>query len=120
MSAACTELRADVRVIAATNVNLEERVSEGRFRADLFFRLNVVRIVVPPLREHPEDVPTLAAHFIARFNQEMKRQREGRLAAGHGDAQGLPLARATCASCATSSSARSSCTPAPTRSGPST
>ena len=72
-----TELRADVRVLAATNVNLEERVSEGRFRADLFFRLNVVRIVMPALREHPEDVPTLCAHFIARFNQEMKRQVKG-------------------------------------------
>jgi two-component system, NtrC family, response regulator AtoC len=71
------ELRADVRVIAATNVNLEERVSEGRFRADLFFRLNVVRFVVPALREHPEDVPTLAAHFIARFNQDMKRHVRG-------------------------------------------
>ncbi|HET8539057.1 MAG TPA: sigma-54 dependent transcriptional regulator [Anaeromyxobacter sp.] len=71
------ELRADVRVIAATNVNLEERVSEGRFRADLFFRLNVVRIAVPSLREHVEDVPTLAAHFIARFNHEMKRQVRG-------------------------------------------
>jgi DNA-binding NtrC family response regulator len=71
------ELRCDVRVIAATNVNLEERVEEGRFRSDLFFRLNVVRIVVPPLREHLEDVPTLAAHFIARFNQEMKRQMKG-------------------------------------------
>jgi transcriptional regulator with PAS, ATPase and Fis domain len=71
------ELRADVRVIAATNVNLEERVSEGRFRADLFFRLNVVRIAVPPLRDHAEDVPTLAAHFIARFNQDMKRQVHG-------------------------------------------
>jgi two-component system response regulator AtoC len=71
------ELRADVRVIAATNVNLEERVEEGRFRSDLFFRLNVVRIVVPPLREHLDDVATLAAHFIARFNQEMKRQVKG-------------------------------------------
>ncbi len=71
------ELRCDVRVIAATNVNLEERVSEGRFRSDLFFRLNVVRIIVPPLREHQEDVPTLAAHFIVRFNQEMKRQVRG-------------------------------------------
>jgi len=71
------ELRADVRVIAATNVNLEERVSEGRFRADLFFRLNVVRIAVPALRDHLEDVPTLCAHFIARFNQEMKRQVRG-------------------------------------------
>jgi DNA-binding NtrC family response regulator len=72
-----TELRADVRVLAATNVNLEERVAEGRFRADLFFRLNVVRIVMPPLRDHPEDVPALCAHFIARFNQEMKRHVKG-------------------------------------------
>ncbi len=72
-----TELRADVRVIAATNVDLEVRVGEGRFRADLFFRLNVVRLVVPPLREHLEDVPTLAAHLIARFNQEQKRQVRG-------------------------------------------
>ncbi len=71
------ELRADVRVLAATNVNLEERVAEGRFRADLFFRLNVVRLRVPPLREHPEDIPLLTAHFVARFNQEMKRQVRG-------------------------------------------
>jgi len=72
-----TELRADVRVIAATNVNLQDRVAEGRFRADLFFRLNVVRIAVPALREHAEDVPALCAHFIARFNQELKRAVQG-------------------------------------------
>jgi DNA-binding NtrC family response regulator len=72
-----TELHADVRVLAATNVNLEERVAEGRFRADLFFRLNVVRIALPKLLEHAEDVPLLAAHFIARFNQEMKRTVKG-------------------------------------------
>jgi two-component system, NtrC family, response regulator AtoC len=71
------ELRADVRVLAATNVNLEERVAEGRFRADLFFRLNVVRILMPSLREHVEDIPILAAHFIAKFNQEMKRDVKG-------------------------------------------
>jgi two-component system, NtrC family, response regulator AtoC len=71
------ELKADVRVLAATNVNLEERVAEGRFRADLFFRLNVIRIQLPALREHGEDIPMLAAHFIARFNQEMKRDVKG-------------------------------------------
>jgi two-component system, NtrC family, response regulator AtoC len=71
------ELRCDIRVIAATNVDLEERVAAGRFRADLFFRLNVVRIVVPPLREHAEDVPTLVAHFVARFNREMSREVRG-------------------------------------------
>jgi two-component system response regulator AtoC len=72
-----TELKTDVRVIAATNVDLEERVSEGRFRADLFFRLNVVRLVVPALRDHVEDVPTLTAHFVARFNQEQDRHVKG-------------------------------------------
>ncbi|MGB8932869.1 MAG: sigma-54 dependent transcriptional regulator [Anaeromyxobacteraceae bacterium] len=72
-----TELRADVRVIAATNVDLEHRVSDGRFRADLFFRLNVVRITVPALRDHADDVPALCAAFIARFNQEMKRHVQG-------------------------------------------
>jgi DNA-binding NtrC family response regulator len=72
-----SELHADVRVLAATNVNLEERVAEGRFRADLFFRLNVVRIRMPSLREHAEDVPLLVAHFVARFNQEMKRAVKG-------------------------------------------
>jgi len=71
------ELRADVRVLAATNVDLEERVADGRFRADLFFRLNVVRMRMPALREHREDIPILAAHFIARFNLEMKREVRG-------------------------------------------
>jgi DNA-binding NtrC family response regulator len=71
------ELHTDVRVIAATNVDLERRVSEGRFRADLFFRLNVVRVRVPALRDHVEDIPALAAHFVARFNQELKRQVRG-------------------------------------------
>jgi DNA-binding NtrC family response regulator len=67
------ELTADVRVIAATNVDLEERVTEGSFRTDLYFRLNVVCIETPPLREHLEDVPSLVAHFVARFNAAMKR-----------------------------------------------
>ena len=54
----------DVRIVSATNQNLEERVREGLFREDLFFRLNVVRIDVPPLREHREDIPLLVAHFL--------------------------------------------------------
>ncbi len=72
-----TELKADVRVIAATNVGLKARVSEGRFRSDLFFRLNVVRIVVPPLRERMTDIPLLSALFVDRYNQEMKRAVRG-------------------------------------------
>ena len=67
------ELTSDARVVAATNVDLERCVSEGRFRADLYFRLNVVRIQIPPLRERREDVAPLAAAFIARYNQELKR-----------------------------------------------
>ena len=69
-----TEIQSDVRVVAATNANLEQRVSEGRFRADLYFRLNVVRIEIPPLHLRREDVPLLAAAFIARYNEEMKRK----------------------------------------------
>ncbi len=57
----------DVRVIAATNVNLAERVKQGLFRQDLYYRLNVFRIAIPPLRERPEDIPVLANYFIARI-----------------------------------------------------
>src|SRR3981081_798351 len=60
-------LRADVRVIAATNKNLEKLVQEGKFRDDLFFRLNVVRITMPPLRERKEDIPILVRGFLRHF-----------------------------------------------------
>jgi pSer/pThr/pTyr-binding forkhead associated (FHA) protein len=62
--------KVDVRVIAATHRNLEEMVTQGRFRQDLLFRLNVVSVIVPPLREHLEDLPELTAHFISRFCEE--------------------------------------------------
>ncbi len=59
--------KADVRIIAATNADLEKRVAEGRFREDLFYRLNVISLTVPPLREHPEDIMPLAMDFLAHF-----------------------------------------------------
>lgn len=60
----------DVRLVAATNRNLEQMVRDGKFREDLFFRLNVVRLATPPLRERAEDIPLLLAHFIRVFSEE--------------------------------------------------
>ncbi len=60
------ELEVDVRVVAATNVEVEKAVQEGSFRQDLFYRLNVIRIRLPPLRERVEDIPMLAAHFLQK------------------------------------------------------
>ena len=62
-------VQADVRIIAATNKNLEKLVKKGKFRQDLFYRLNVVSIFLPPLKERKEDIPLLIDHFINRFNK---------------------------------------------------
>ena len=67
----------DVRVIAATNIDLEKAVEEGRFREDLFYRLNVIPIRVPALRERTGDIPMLIHHFMQKFNLEKNRQVEG-------------------------------------------
>lgn len=67
----------DVRVIAATNRQLEEAVKDGSLRQDLFYRLNVVRVQMPPLRERKEDIPALVAHFLRQFNQRFRREVTG-------------------------------------------
>src|SRR5262249_23799368 len=67
----------DVRVVAATNTPLEEAVREGRFRRDLFFRLQVVEVQIPPLRDRRDDIPLLAEHFLKRFVRETGRKIKG-------------------------------------------
>ncbi|MCL6501374.1 MAG: sigma 54-interacting transcriptional regulator [Pirellulales bacterium] len=70
-------VKVDVRVIAATNRDLEKDVTEGRFRRDLYFRLHVVEIFVPALRKRPEDIPELAYHFLNKYNAETGRRIRG-------------------------------------------
>ncbi len=70
-------VNSDVRVIAATNVDLEKAVMNGRFREDLFYRLNVIPLHIPSLRERVSDIPILLHHFILKFNQEKNRHIEG-------------------------------------------
>ena len=67
------DIRVDVRIIAATNKDLEEAVREKRFREDLFYRLNVIQVKLPPLRERREDVPLLAMHFLQKFSEELNK-----------------------------------------------
>lgn len=70
-------VKMDVRVIAATNHRLDEMVKEGRFRSDLFFRLNVIPIEIPPLRHRKEDIVLLSNYFLARFNQHLTKRIKG-------------------------------------------
>jgi DNA-binding NtrC family response regulator len=71
------EVRVDARVIAATHVNLQQAVAEGKFRDDLFYRLNVIEIRIPPLRDRREDIPLLARYFLERLTHELGKEVEG-------------------------------------------
>ena len=70
-------IKTDVRIIASTNKNLEEEVASGKFRLDLYYRLQVFPIAIPPLRERKEDIPRLVYYFIKYFNKRMDKQVEG-------------------------------------------
>jgi transcriptional regulator with PAS, ATPase and Fis domain len=69
--------RVDVRLVAATNRDLAEDIEAGRFRKDLFYRLAVVPIVLPPLRDRTEDIPTLVRHFLQKYNRRLNKQIDG-------------------------------------------
>ena len=74
---ATEDTKIDVRIIAATNRNLEEMIKKGEFREDLYYRLNVIKIETPPLRDRKDDIPILANHFLKKYNDSMTRKISG-------------------------------------------
>src|SRR5205823_478824 len=72
-----TDIRVDVRVISATNRNLQDEVRQGKFREDLFYRLNVLPIALPPLRNRADDIARLVAFYLDAYNAEFKKRIRG-------------------------------------------
>ena len=91
------EMQVDVRIIAATNVDLRQQVREGKFREDLFYRLNVITIDLPPLRQRKEDIPLLVDHFLKKYSEENERPYAAHHARRHCARWWLTRGRATCA-----------------------
>ena len=100
------DIGVDVRIIAATNQDLEQKARDGTFRKDLFYRLDVLPVKLPPLRDRPADVPVLVRFFVDGFNREFRKRVEDIAPRGDRGAAASSVAGATCASCGTRSNAR--------------
>ena len=94
-----------MRVLAATNMDVKEAMKSGRFREDLYYRLNVLSIHIPPLRERTTEIPLLFRHFLAKYSEKYQEVRARSFEASDGGGASLSVGRGTCANSKISSSA---------------